>query len=131
MAFISLKYQSNQPVNSFLLASANGKYNKSVIDYVEEYTPKYGINPLAFTSNLIGQHTSKITGTVMYVNDFDREYDYVFEYPVLNFEQDSDSYAINSSLKGSEKNVMVTGYEYNFAKNPEQIASAWGLDEKQ
>ncbi len=116
------KYTSNQIHDSLLLKSNTyNYYSKGKLTIAEPYTPKYGINPLNFIADLLG-NTNKVSGRLEYVGYTSRKLDYIYSLPILPDTWLDDTYAIVSNL--NEKTISISGYSYDYINNPSLIENA-------
>lgn len=119
---ICFDFIGNESQYSFFTSQAFGDYNFVSTDAVKKsYKPNYGVNPQEFISNLIKDKAPKITGTVYYYEGSKREFDIVYEYPILDRIQKTDYYTVISTLSSNDLEVDVAGYQYDFMNNPEYV----------
>lgn len=120
-AFLIAKYTSNQIHDSILLKGTSyGNYSNGTLELAPTYTRQYEINPNKFLPELLKNTARELSGKLEYVAvRTPRSYDFVYPYPILNNEQESENYTVVSDLTTNAINIK--GYDFNFVDDYEVL----------
>ncbi len=123
------KYRPKSSGSSFFVSEVKGDYTKKGWDNAKSYIPKNGINPQEFSSILLSSLSDrKFEGEIEYESIKARDSDLTSFYPILNKNQNSDTYSVISNLK--DKTINVSGYSFDLINDYNLLTNLKFNDQK-